>query len=179
MQEIIALPLRNFELTSLVLSFIAAAVSLACTPAAKRDFREELLAYFLLFGTGLGFFYSGIMHIFFGSMVAQFIGWPDSPFQTEVGFASFGFAVVAFLSFRGSFGLRLAAVVGPSVFLLGAAVVHIMQMVTAGNFTAGNAGIAFLADLIGPGLGYVLLWLRYRAVRPAAGSRHYGTAPLT
>ena len=73
-------------------------------------------------------------------MTARFIGWADSPFQAEVGFASLGFAVVGFLAFRGSFDLRLAAVVGPALFLLGAAGGHLYQMVAAGNFAPGNAG---------------------------------------
>jgi hypothetical protein len=41
------------------------------------------------------------MHVFFGEMTGRFIGWADSPFQTEVGVASPGFAVVGFLAFRG------------------------------------------------------------------------------
>ncbi len=175
MQEVLALPLRNFEVTSLVLSLVAAVVSYARAPAANRNIREEVLAYFLFFGVGFAFLYSGVMHIVFGPMVAAYIGWSDSPFQAELGFASLGFAAVGFLSFRGSFGLRLAAVVGPSVFALGAAGVHIVQMITAGNFAPGNAGVAFAADLIGPGIGCVLLWLRYRPVHHKPDLGHYGT----
>jgi len=50
------------------------------------------------------------MHVFFGDMAARFIGWANSPFQAEVGFASLGFSVVGFLAFRGDIGLRKAAV---------------------------------------------------------------------
>lgn len=161
MQQLITVALRNFPLTALVLSLLAAIVSMARRPRADRDPREEMLAFFLLFGVGFGFLYSGAMHIFFGPMVARFIGWADSPFQAEVGFASLGFGVVGILAFRGSFGL--AAVIGPAVFALGAAGVHVVQMITAGNFAPGNAGVAFFSDLIGPVLGLALLWLRYGA----------------
>lgn len=61
-------------------------------------------------------------------MTARFIGWADSPFQTEAGFASLGFAVVGFLAFRGSFDMRTAAVVAPACFMLGAAGTHLVQM---------------------------------------------------
>lgn len=151
------------------MGLLAAIISIAQQPAAERDPREEILAFFLLFGVGFGFLYSGAMHIFFGPMVARFIGWADSPFQAEVGFASLGFGIVGILSFRGSFGLRLAAVVGPAVFALGAGGVHIKQMITAGNFAPGNVGLAFFADLFGPALGFVLLWLRYRRSRGRIG----------
>jgi hypothetical protein len=37
------------------------------------------------------------------------------PFEVEVGFASLGFALVAILAFRGSYGMRAAAVIGPDI----------------------------------------------------------------
>jgi hypothetical protein len=43
----------------------------------------------------------------------------NSPFQAEVGFASLGFAIVAFLAFKGSFNMRLAALIAPACFLWG------------------------------------------------------------
>src|SRR4051812_44871512 len=100
-------------------------------------------------------------------MSARFIGWEDSPFQTELGFASLGFAVVGLLAFRGSFDLRLAAVVGPSLFLLGAAGVHVHHMITAGNFAPGNAGVIFYTDILIPIIGFGLLGLQQRHERDA------------
>ena len=105
------------------------------------------------------------MHSFFGEMAARFIGWEQSPFQFEVGTASLGYAVVGFLAFRGSLGMRAAAVIGPSMFLLGAAGGHIYQMVSAHNFAPGNAGIIFYTDLLIPILGFLLLGLQYRFAR--------------
>ena len=96
-------------------------------------------------------------------MTASFIGWADSPFQLEVGFASLGFAVVGFLAFRGSLGMRAAAVIGPAFFLLGAAGGHIYQMVKAGNFAPGNAGTVFWMDIILPVVGFVLLYLSHKS----------------
>ena len=95
-------------------------------------------------------------------MTARFIGWQDSPFQAEVGFASLGFAVVGFLAFRRSFEMRLAAVVGPAFFLLGAAGGHVYQMITAHNFAPGNAGVIFYTDILIPIIGFALLWLQFR-----------------
>ena len=129
---------------------------------------EALVSSFVLFTIGFGFFYNFVVHTFFGEMSARFIGWEDSPFQTELGFASLGFAVVGLLAFRGSFDLRLAAVVGPSLFLLGAAGVHVHHMITAGNFAPGNAGVIFYTDILIPIIGSVLLWLQRRYEQRAA-----------
>src|SRR5262249_42285703 len=79
---------------------------------------------------------------------------PHSIFQLEVGFASLGFALVGLLAFRGSFDLRLAAIVGPAGFLWGAAGGHVYQMITAHNFAPGNAGVIFYSDILVPMVGF-------------------------
>jgi hypothetical protein len=53
-------------------------------------------------------------------------------------------------------------VVGPSLFLLGAAGGHIHQMITARNFAPGNAGIIFWTDILIPAIGLTLLYLQSR-----------------
>src|SRR5262245_20876597 len=90
---------------------------------------------------------------------------PHSIFRLEVGFASLGFALVGLLAFRGSFDLRLAAIVGPAGFLWGAAGVHVYQMITQHNFAPGNAGIIFYSDILVPIVGFIFLWLQHRAAR--------------
>jgi hypothetical protein len=109
------------------------------------------------------------MHVFFGAFTARFIGWEDSPFQAEVGFASLGFAAIGFLAFRGSRDMRLAAVLGPALFLWGAAAGHVYQMITAHNFEPGNAGMIFITDVLLPIIGFALLWLerKYPATQPS------------
>ncbi len=59
------------------------------------------------------------------------------------------------------------AVIGPSIFSLGAAVGHIQQMVTAHNFAPGNAGVIFYLDFFIPLFGFALLWLQRRYGNPA------------
>ncbi len=51
--------------------------------------------------------------------------------------------MVGFLAAFRSFDLRLAAIVGPSFFMLVAAVGNVNQMVTQHNFAPGNAGVIF------------------------------------
>jgi hypothetical protein len=164
MESFIRFALSNFPLSFLVLGLIVAFLSLVSshTPKTSNRIREKVFAYFLLFPIGFSFLYNFVMHVFFGAMSARFIGWQNSPFQAEVGFASLGFAVVALLAFRGCHGLRIAAVVGPALFLLGAAAGHIRQMVVAHNFAPGNAGVIFYMDIIIPIFGLILLWMEGR-----------------
>ena len=136
---------------------------------------EALFSYFLLFSIAIANFYNFVLHVFFGKMTAAFIGWADSPFQLEVGFASLGFAAVGLLAFKGSFDMRLAAILGPACFLWGAAGGHVYQMITAHNFAPGNAGVIFYSDILVPIVG-----LLYFCGCSAAGRTGQGgiAAPL-
>lgn len=166
MQAFFTFILSNFTLTFLVIAAIATAISWARRPAEDpQRFAEPAIAFYCLIAIGLTFFYNFVMHVFFGKMAASFIGWADSPFQAEVGWASLGFAVIGLLGFKRSRDMRLAAILGPACFLLGAASGHVIQMVTTDNYAPGNAGIIFWTDILVPLIGLWLFWLRYGAMR--------------
>jgi len=169
MENLIRLALQNITLTLLIGGLIATALSLLGKPRplSTAVVIEAILAYFILFSIGFSYFYNFVMHVFFGEMVAHFIGWADSPFQREVGFASLGFAVVGLLAFRGSFDLRLAAIVGPAFFLFGAAGGHIYEIIKTGNLAPGNAGAILYTDIALPVIGFILLWLDRRITKNA------------
>ena len=159
MQQLITLVLSNFTLTFFLLGLVAAGIALLrrARPWSRAEVVEALLAWFLFFSIGVSFLYNFVMHVFFGELAAAFIGWADSPFQAEVGYASLGFAAVGFLAFRGGREVRLAAVLGPALFLWGAAVGHALDMVRSHNFAPGNAGTIFWTDLLLPVIGLALV----------------------
>jgi hypothetical protein len=162
MADLIKFALGNFTLTFLVLGLIAALIAIARRPDGytRANVAEELLAYFILFSIGFSYFYNFVFHVFFGEMAAGFIGWADSPFQAEVGYASLGFAAIGFLAFKGNCMVRLASILGPTMFLWGAAVGHIRDIVVTGNMAPGNAGIMLYSDILLPVIGFALLWFK-------------------
>jgi hypothetical protein len=157
----------NFTLTFLMLGLIAALIAIARKPDGftRANGAEELLAYFILFSVAISFFYNFIFHVFFGELAASYIGWPDSPFQAEVGYASLGFAAIGLLAFKGNCCVRFASILGPAMFQWGAAVGHIRDIVATGNMAPGNAGIMLYSDILLPIIGFGLLWLKRRASR--------------
>ena len=170
MAELIRFAMSNFTLTFLVLGIAAALIAAMREPDGftRENLAEALLAYFILFTVAIAYFYNFIFHVFFGELAASFIGWADSPFQAEVGYASLGFAAVGLLAFRGNCMVRVASILGPAMFQWGAAVEHIRDMIATGNMAPGNAGIVFYSDILLPVIGFALLWFK----RTADGSPH-------
>jgi hypothetical protein len=168
MRDVIALILSNFTLGFFLLGLLASVMAIWQTtpPRTFPIIIEALFFYFLLFSIGCSFLYNFVVHVFFGKLVAGFIGWEDSPFQLEVGFASLGFAAVGLLALKGSSDLRLAGIVAPTCFLLGAAGGHVYQMIEVRNFAPGNAGVILYSDILIPAVGLILLWLQRRAATP-------------
>jgi hypothetical protein len=161
MDAVISFVLSEFGFEFFVLGVLAAAVAIIRhpPPRSRMVVGERLLAYYVLFPIGFLYLVNFVYHVFFGAMSARFIGWADSPFQTELGFASLGFALVGFLAWRGGYELRLAAVAGPAMFLLGAAGGHIYQLIAHDNHAAGNSGLLLWTDIVIPLAGFLFLAL--------------------
>ena len=163
MATVLEIVLGNFTVTFFVIGLIVSAVSLARRPKPLSALVvvENLLRYFVLFSIGISFLYNAVFHVFFGRFAAAVIGWADSPFQAEVGYASLGFGLVGLFAFRKSLAVRGAALLGPSFFLLGAAVGHIINIITTGNTADGNAGAILYTD-IGLPIVAAVLWFAQR-----------------
>lgn len=173
MASAIAFVLGNFTLTFLVIGFAVSAVAIARMPSprSRAAIHEALLRWFIFFSIGVANVYNFVCHVFFHEMTARMIGWADSPFQIEVGLASLGFAAVGFLAFRGDWQVRFASILGPSIFLVGAGIGHLYQIATTHNMAPGNAGVILYTDFIVPALGFLLLWLAWRAAHDGAALR--------
>ena len=163
-ESVIKFACKNYMLTLFVVGLVSALISLAKKPRPlnRKIVINAFFSYYLLFCIGIVFIYGGLFHIFFPKMIAAFIGWETSPFQLEVGFASLGFGIVGLFAFRARLNFRAAAIIGPAVFLWGAAGGHIYQMISAHNFSPGNAGVILWTDIILPIVGFILLYQQYK-----------------
>ena len=155
--------MSNFTLTFFVIALLVAGVisAVKTRPWKKGFVANTLLSSFIFFTIGVSYFYNFVIHVFFGEMAASFIGWENSPFQAEVGYASLGFSVVGFLAFRGGLRIQLAAIAATACFCWGAAIGHIVQIVESGNYAPGNAGVMLYSDILLPVIGFTLLYVRW------------------
>jgi Family of unknown function (DUF6790) len=150
--KLVQIVLQHFTTILFVLALIFAALG------HRRPVSERYLAWLLLLPIGLGGLWAGFFHLAYPEMAAHFIGWKDSPFQFEVGMADLAFGVAGCVAFFAGYGFKAATVLVNAVFLLGDAVGHVHQMLSAGNFAPGNAGLVFYLDIVLPLLTIVLLY---------------------
>ena len=147
----------GFLLRNLPAALFIVAIAAAVLQRGRGSTAERFLAWVLLLPIGVTGLWAGLFHVFFPATAAAHIGWQTSPFQFEVGMADLAIGVTACLAFWRPLPFKAAAVCAASVFLLGDAVGHIRQMVAAGNFAPGNAGVPFYMDVICPLLSMGLL----------------------
>lgn len=163
MEQLIVFVISNFTLSFFVLGIVFTMIALSIASNLNKSRKIRLaFSYFLFFNIFCSYFVNFIMHVFYGKMAAQFIGWSQSPFQLEVGFASLGFAITGLISVWAPLAFRAASVISVATFLWGAAGGHFYQMITEHNFTPGNAGIIFWTDILIPVFSLILLWLQYK-----------------
>jgi Family of unknown function (DUF6790) len=163
----------NYFFTLLIIGLVAALVSLPGKPKPLRTntVAEAFLSYYMLFTIGISNLINFVFHVFFGDIAAKFIGWENSPFQAEVGFASLGVGIAGVFAYKASLPFRVATFIPPAAFSLGAAGGHIYQMIAAHNFSPGNVGLVLPSDILIPVVGFVLLWLSYKHPKSGPANR--------
>ena len=73
----------------------------------------------MLFPIGISNLINFVFHVFFGDTAAKFIGWDNSPFQAEVGFASLGIGIAGVIALQSKFTVSIRYVHSTCRFLVG------------------------------------------------------------
>jgi hypothetical protein len=159
-RDAVSFLMRNFPAVAFVVALLIAAMGRRDKPTSER-----LLAWILLLSIGGTGLWAGATHLFFPSIAAAHIGWAVSPLQFEVGMADLAIGITACLAFWRDLAFKAAVVLVASIFLLGDAIGHVRQMIEAGNFAPGNAGVPFYMDVISPVVALLALGLAARRQR--------------
>jgi hypothetical protein len=144
---------RLLSLVFLVLGLVVGAIHLYLDkqPRTKGRVAEIFLLWMLVITVGVLSVFFFISHTLLAKTTAQSIGWPaGNPFQSEVAMANLAIATLGILCYwmRGSFWV--ATVIAFSVQWLGAAVVHIREIVVAADYAPNNAGMTLYLDILIP-----------------------------
>jgi hypothetical protein len=136
-------------------------VAIQKRPRTRRGIVDTLLLYFFAFPIGLGGLLGFVGHTMRAGPVAASIGWPaGNPFQYEVAVANLAFGVLGLLCLRFRDGFWTATAIGWSVFMLGAAGVHLHQIHIGQPYAPENAGAILYFDIAAPLCLLALLIIR-------------------
>jgi len=137
-----------FAATGLILGLVHLAIRKQWT---KQRITELLLLYLFAFPIGLGGLVGFVGHTMRAGPVAASIGWTaGNPFQYEVAVANLAFGVLGILCLWNRGGFWTATAIGWSIFMLGAAGVHVLQIARGQPFAPGNAGAVLYFDIVMP-----------------------------
>jgi hypothetical protein len=103
----------------------------------------------LVIGVGMFGLWNFTGHFLLSERVAESIGWVSNGFQKELGLVSLGIGISGILCYWFRSGFWWATAIPFSTFLLGAAIVHIVEMVKEKNFNPGNT-IIVVPDILMP-----------------------------
>jgi hypothetical protein len=135
-------------------------------PRTGRRVAEAFLRWLLVMCVGVASVLTFMGDAFFADRMAASLGWPaGNPFQTLAAVANLSIGVLGILCYwrRGDFWL--ATVIAFAVWWLGAAFVHIKDIVVSRNYAPNNAGITVYMDILVPLILIALLTYYDRASR--------------
>ncbi len=114
------------------------------------NFFNRLCWALLVFPVGIGGFWGFIGHVFYSETISSYIGWQTSPFEFEVGMANLAMGVTGIIASFSSAGYKKATATFVSIFLFGAAIGHIHQIIVENNLHPGNVGSILWTDILIP-----------------------------
>jgi len=173
MDAVIAFVIGDYYVTFAVIGVVIALIIAGVRHRWRRgDGWRTILDWWTLFAIGISNLVNFVFHSFLGDFSAEQIGWAQSPFQMELALASLGIGVAGVVAFPRRIGWagKLIANIPATVFVLGAGIVHIVEIATTGNMAFGNAGPILWSDLYLPAATVVLLVLSGLEARRAAKS---------
>ena len=130
----------------------------------RTDRYIVVLWYYTVILIGFGGLWNFIGHTVMADTVAEGIGWAKgSPFQIELAFYTLGTAVAALAAVWLRGHMITALIISKSIFLYGAAYVHINDIFVHSNFAPLNVGSVLVGDIVFPTIWLLMLFFVLKA----------------
>lgn len=121
---------------------------------------ECFFTYFLVIGVGLQGLIVGHLEIYHGEVVAAYVGWPNTPFLSELGKANITFGILGILSFWCRGGWRSATALGAGLFIMMANIGHYRYFIYEDHAHAATITPLIITNMILALCLFLLLVLR-------------------
>jgi hypothetical protein len=123
----------------------------------ENGFIDCVLLSHLVFTVGFFGLFNFVGHSLLSQKVANRIGWVSNGFQKELGYVSLGIGICGIMCYFIRDAFWLATIIPFSTFLLGAAFLHIKEIIKEKNYKPGNTWI-IIPDFLMP-ITLIILWL--------------------
>lgn len=130
-------------------------ISILIAFSKNGNFFNRLCWAVFIFPVGGSGLWGFIYHAFYAETASAYIGWQTSPFEFEVSLTSLAIGIMGFISVFASNGYKKATATLVSIYLIGAAIGHIHQIIVLHNTHPGNSGSILWTDILIP----VVLWI--------------------
>jgi hypothetical protein len=142
---------RSFHISGL-LPYVGVMLFLLATAqqfvsAPGDHWGRTLVANSVTYLVGYAMVGAGISRIFFGKRTSKTIGFQQSPYELEVGFADLAMGVVALMAVNYTPEFSLSIILVSSIFRVGCGIGHIRSMFKGRNFAVNNTlilGVNFI-----------------------------------
>lgn len=142
---------------TVVLAWIFALLGWSAVGADPSDtFSDSAMRWMLFLPGGIMFLVSAVMHTVLARKTAAQIGWQTNGFQYEIGFVSLGLGLAGIVAANSGSEAWWPIAIAQGVFLVLAAINHVIEMKRTRNFAPGNTFI--LVYDIGLPVSYLVLW---------------------
>lgn len=149
MTEVLHLALEYRALTLVLIGLALAVMALLTSDRAPHELRmaQAVLRWYLLCSIGAGFLWVSARYLL--------VQGAANPLHFQLGLAALGFALAGIASAWGGLGMRLAALIGPTVWIVGGLLGKSM----------GFPSTFDPSDLLVPLVGFALVAWQFRAQR--------------
>lgn len=118
---------------------------------SKYMVMDTLVSWLFFFGIGMWGILGSYAHTALADETARSIGWaPGSPFQYEVAMGNLAYGICGVIASRANMGFRWATALFVTIFMWGAAVGHIREILTAQNMAPYNSGFLLYTAILLP-----------------------------
>ena len=126
----------------------AIATILQFANGAGAHWGPQLVSNAVVYLIGWAMLGAGVSHLLFGKRISKTIGFAQSPYEIEVGWADLAMGIVALMSVHYSSDFALAIIFASSIYRVGCGIGHIRSMIRDHNFAPNNTLILVINFLV-------------------------------
>ncbi|MDN3504832.1 MAG: hypothetical protein P0S95_04575 [Rhabdochlamydiaceae bacterium] len=134
-----------------IVIYVVIVIYLSCKYRKKKEKEKKwdlIMGYYFMWCIGFPTLTAFIIHAFYPGYIAEYIGWPKSPFQMEVALFNLAIGITSVRACFSKIGYRWAVALIYFIYALGVGINHIFYLLGKNDFTLTQFHPIFYSDII-------------------------------